>query len=226
MAPSLTSTLGLDSFALDPLAGRSRFKSLSESSPMTAHPRGKRTLQPKRLDGQGDCEEASRDVKPQLSSDALMVFDVFWWFLIAMFIMFGIHTMNIFKKNHQQIAPAPRAFGNFSLEVSTKCPATWQLIKPWGGAAQCWKPNQRVAVERKNAWCLKPIFFCEPIPEIWWMYMNMLNSAKCMPKLGDVEANAKSQSQELQHLQQPATCPEHVPRHLCCSMRTWAGQHE
>ena len=198
--PSLTSTLGLDSFALDPLAGRSRFKSLSESSPMTAHPRGKRTLQPKRYGWTGwlwggfKRREASIEFRCfdgfwwfLMVFDVfwwfLMVFDgfwwfliVFWWFLIAMFIMFGIHTMNIFFKNHQQIginsslpAPAPRAFGNLSLEVSTKCPATWQLIKPWGGAAQCWKPNQRVAVERKNAWCLKPIFF------LWAHSGNMMN---------------------------------------------------
>ena len=99
---SLTSTLGLDS--LDPLAGRSRFKSLSDSSHMTgASPRSCELCSPKGYGWTGWLW-GGLDVKPQLSSDGFwwfsMFFDGFWWFLIAMFIMFGIHTMNIFKKKN------------------------------------------------------------------------------------------------------------------------------
>ena len=80
--PSLTSTLGPDSFTLDPLAGRSRFKSLSESSPMSAprsgpgtHPQ--RSLQPK---GSGSDSKRHRDnetgdaVTPQLKMCLMLFF--------------------------------------------------------------------------------------------------------------------------------------------------------
>ena len=183
--PSLTSTLGPDSFTLDPLAGRSRFKSLSESSPMSAprfgpgtHPQ--RSLQPKRF-RIGQQKTPGQWDRWRSDASTEDVFDVFF-FSLAMssrFITFSMPwthlVVTMAPSTHRS---GPCAFGKLRLEVSAKCAMTWRPWAPWG----CKLLN---ATWKRSRWKKEThgvsnncFFFCKPMLEIYGNLMNMVNSAR------------------------------------------------